>query len=124
MNSWITRDSIAGGPTARGLLLVSPDSGVVVPLTDADRAAALDIAGAALSGAGVTGADRGDGLPGPAASGVPARPARPRTAPHPAGRGDSLAGQLPAARGGVRGRCARAVRGSVLRPAGRPSRAG
>jgi hypothetical protein len=58
VSSWITRDSIAGGATARGLLLVSPDSGVVVPLTDADRAAALNIAGAALSGAGVTGDDR------------------------------------------------------------------
>jgi phenylacetate-CoA ligase len=66
--AWLTRDAFSSagpstGPSigpgaARGLLLVSPDADVVVPLDEADRTAALDIAAATLSAAGITGDDR------------------------------------------------------------------
>jgi hypothetical protein len=59
---WLTREQFAAGPCAgdprgsRGLLLVSPDAGTVVPL--ADRAAATGVAAAALQLAGVRADDR------------------------------------------------------------------
>jgi phenylacetate-CoA ligase len=59
---WLTREQFAAGAgiadprKARGLLLVSPDAGTVVPL--ADRAQAADVAAAALKLAGVGADDR------------------------------------------------------------------
>jgi phenylacetate-CoA ligase len=55
---WITRDTFPGAGAARGLLLVSPEADVIAPLNDSDRNAAIEIAGAALTAAGVGGGDR------------------------------------------------------------------
>ncbi|GAA2447506.1 hypothetical protein GCM10010191_75940 [Actinomadura vinacea] len=56
--SWPTRDTFPAGGAARGLLLVSPEGGPVVPLDAADRAAALELASATLGAAGLGQNDR------------------------------------------------------------------
>jgi hypothetical protein len=56
--TWTTRDALRSPGDATGLLLVSPEADVVVPLTAEDRAAALDIATTTLRTAEVGPADR------------------------------------------------------------------
>lgn len=56
--TWMTREGFTPPGDADGLLLVSPEAGVVAPLNAADRAAALGIATATLRAAGVAESDR------------------------------------------------------------------
>ncbi|XVQ13308.1 hypothetical protein ACQP1W_12445 [Spirillospora sp. CA-255316] len=56
--SWPTRNTFPAGGTAQGLLLVSPEGGPVVPMNAADRAAALELASATLTAAGLGRNDR------------------------------------------------------------------
>ncbi len=56
--SWITRDSFPSGRAAKGLLLVTPEADVVVPLSVADRAAALELTAETLKAAGLGSGDR------------------------------------------------------------------
>ncbi|MDX6743399.1 hypothetical protein [Actinocorallia sp. A-T 12471] len=56
--SWLTRESLPAGASARGLLLVSPDADAVVPLSPADRAAALELTAQTLAAAGLRASDR------------------------------------------------------------------
>ncbi|GAB2807693.1 hypothetical protein GCM10022221_01210 [Actinocorallia aurea] len=56
--SWLTRQDLTGGASARGLLLLSPDADVVAPLSPEDRAAALALTAETLAAAGVRSSDR------------------------------------------------------------------
>ncbi|MCW2946509.1 MAG: hypothetical protein JWR24_3226 [Actinoallomurus sp.] len=56
--TWLTREGFPPARDAEGLLLVSPEADVVVPLTAGDREAALGIATATLTGAGLEASDR------------------------------------------------------------------
>ncbi|GAA0364452.1 hypothetical protein NE235_16130 [Actinoallomurus spadix] len=56
--TWLSRDALPAGRDAAGLLLVSPEADVVLPLTAEDRAAALDLAATTLRAAGVGPGDR------------------------------------------------------------------
>ncbi|MBC6461482.1 hypothetical protein [Actinomadura sp. HBU206391] len=57
--SWATRDAFAVTPRgAAGLLLLSPDSEIAMPLGSDDQVSALSLAAAALTGAGLDGSDR------------------------------------------------------------------
>jgi phenylacetate-CoA ligase len=53
---WLTRGELPA--TADGLCAISPDADTIVPLGEADRAAARQIAAATFAGAGVSSADR------------------------------------------------------------------
>ncbi|MEV5711823.1 hypothetical protein [Actinoallomurus sp. NPDC052274] len=56
--SWVARDALPAPRDAEGLLLVSPEADVVVPLSAEDRAAALELATTTLRSVGVGPADR------------------------------------------------------------------
>jgi hypothetical protein len=56
--SWPTRSTFSSGSSARGLLLVPPEGGPVVPLGSSDRAAALELASGTLGAAGLAADDR------------------------------------------------------------------
>ncbi|MCO5992303.1 phenylacetate--CoA ligase family protein [Actinoallomurus rhizosphaericola] len=56
--NWTARDALPAARDATGLLLISPEADVVLPLTAGDRAAALDLATTTLRAAGVGPADR------------------------------------------------------------------
>lgn len=56
--TWMTREGFPAARDAAGLLLVSPDGDVAVPLDAADRAAAIELAAATLRAAGVGSGDR------------------------------------------------------------------
>ncbi|MEU6035493.1 hypothetical protein ABZ801_08775 [Actinomadura sp. NPDC047616] len=56
--SWPTRSTFPAGRSAAGLLSVSPEGELVVPLGAGDRAAALDLAAQTLAAAGVGADDR------------------------------------------------------------------
>src|SRR4051794_9022566 len=56
--TWITREALTTPRDAAGLLLVSPEADLIVPLTAEDRAAALEIATTTLRAAGIGPSDR------------------------------------------------------------------
>ncbi|GAA4626203.1 hypothetical protein GCM10023196_033450 [Actinoallomurus vinaceus] len=56
--TWTTREALTTPRDAAGLLLVSPEADLIVPLTAEDRAAALEIATTTLRAAGVGPSDR------------------------------------------------------------------
>lgn len=58
MSNWFSRENFPRGKSAKGLLLVSPDSEVVAPLAPADRATALELTAETLKAAGLSASDR------------------------------------------------------------------
>lgn len=56
--TWLTREDLSPAGTTDGLLLVSPEADVVVPMSIADRETALGIAATTLAAAGLGESDR------------------------------------------------------------------